>query len=699
MAPLPLREARLRQPAAALALVFASAAFAGGAQSAATGQRIEPSEGLEPGTALALPLLLDFDVSRDGRRAIAAVAIGNRSNLFLTAPGARPGRLTDGRRWDTAPRFLGEGLSVVFVSGRRPRGDEAEAGRLFRLVPGSEPEALTPPDLLVRSPAPSPDGSRIAFLAWRPDPETRTRRPPGAAPEGPPTGYDLWLLDVGAEEPVRWSRQPEDEGPPVWSPDGSHIALTAFDPESGRSGLLVIEATGDPPVEPRFVVTDGAGEAQGAPSWTPDGAGIAWAATAGCASDCPGPGYDAIHFTDLRAEANPYVLLGGDPGSGDFSEPRFAPAAGDDLEIAWIAADRGSRRIHRTRLTQGGDGRWAPAGRIRVMTRGSGIHEGLRWAADGSRVFSVYEAAAFPRDVWSFPTTGGRERVSETLFPEIDVRTFSRPERVESQAPGGPVVDSLLYRPTESARGGGDGGPPDAPLLVHLRGAPGAGWRSDWRNGFDPLVQLLARQGYAVLAPDLRGAGGRGAAFRAANHGDWGGADLDDLIAAVEAAAALPGIGPDLPCLLGIGYGGFLTLAALARHADRFGCGIEALGTADFERLHRILEPGRRAELERGLGPLRGNLERYRRLSLIGEGAAIRAPLVSFHGEDIPEAPFRAKEEFLAELRARPDYPLVELHFRGDMGRALLRWETDRGAVHAFLTRTLEFLSLHFPVG
>ena len=141
-----------------------------------------------------------------------------------------------------------------------------------------------------------------------------------------------------------------------------------------------------------------------------------------------------------------------------------------------------------------------------------------------------------------------------------------------------------------------------------------------------------------------------------------------------------------------------LALAALARHPDLFACGVEAMGFADPRTLNRTLDPERRAFVEGELGPVRGNLENYRRLSLNGEGAAVRAPLLSFHGEEVPEAPFAAKSDFLAELRSRADYPLVELTFRGDAGRSILRWETDRGANYAFFQKVLEFLSVHLQV-
>ena len=663
---------------AALAGIAAPLLLAPGAgaaiQPAPPGQLVEPDQALALETALGLPQALGFGVSADGRRVVLAAATRNRSTLFLTAAGARPGRLTEGRRWDSAPRFVGDTMSVVFVSGRRPRGDEKETGRLFRLELGGEPAPLTGPDLEARSPAVDPAGERVAFLGRRvpadePDPES------GA-------GWDIWLVSTAGGDAERLTQHPGDEGPPVWSPDGTRIAYSVA---SGAGRDLAVLALGDGGAP--LVLTAGSDRpVRGVPDWTPDGGGLTWASGASCDPGCPDGGFDAIYFGAADGGAAPYPLLAGER---DFAEPRLRPSgsAAGELEIAWIEADRGSRRIHRSRLERDGRGRWTAAGRARIVTRGAGVADGLRWSRDGSRLFSLHEAPAFPRDVWSFPVTGGRERITDTLFADIDVRRFSRPEGIELERDDA-TVRAFLYRPASPPEGA------PAPLLVHVRGRAG----DAWRNGFDPIVQLLTAQGYAVLAPNVRGTGGRGAAFAALNDGDWGGADLEDLVALTRAAGDLPGISPDGACVFGTGYGGFLALGALARHPDLFACGVEAMGFADPRTLNRTLDPGRRAFVESELGPVRGNLENYRRLSLNGEGAAVRAPLLSFHGEEVPEAPFEAKRDFLAELRSRADYPLVELTFRGDTGRSVFRWETDRGANYAFFQKVLEFLSVHLQV-
>ena len=46
-------------------------------------------------------------------------------------------------------------------------------------------------------------------------------------------------------------------------------------------------------------------------------------------------------------------------------------------------------------------------------------------------------------------------------------------------------------------------------------------------------------------------------------------------------------------------------------------------------------------------------------------------------------------------LRARPDYPLLELVFEGDNARATYRPERYPAAAHAYLEKILEFLEIY----
>ena len=125
----------------------------------------------------------------------------------------------------------------------------AAEGRLFRVVPGDEPEQLTDGPL-DDQPAPSPDGEHLAFI--------RLEREGDVAGElwiANADGSDARLLvPIGvSEDPASSEGEPAAAFRPAWSPDSSKIAfmrtigldggdLYIADPESGAV------STPDPPL-------------------------------------------------------------------------------------------------------------------------------------------------------------------------------------------------------------------------------------------------------------------------------------------------------------------------------------------------------------------------------------------------------------------------------------------------------------------
>jgi dipeptidyl aminopeptidase/acylaminoacyl peptidase len=57
---------------------------------------------------------------------------------------------------------------------------------------------------------------------------------------------------------------------------------------------------------------------------------------------------------------------------------------------------------------------------------------------------------------------------------------------------------------------------------------------AQWQQEFDFSWQLLAAHGYVVFGPNPRGSSGRGEAFQKVIFGDWGKADVPDVLAAAD---------------------------------------------------------------------------------------------------------------------------------------------------------------------
>ncbi|MFD7729938.1 alpha/beta fold hydrolase [Kitasatospora phosalacinea] len=123
---------------------------------------------------------------------------------------------------------------------------------------------------------------------------------------------------------------------------------------------------------------------------------------------------------------------------------------------------------------------------------------------------------------------------------------------LELAGPAGPV-EAVVY--------GGESWLSAPHLVLALHGGPADAWRLE----FDPALQRMAADGLAVLAPNQRGSTGYGPEFAMTIRGAWGGPDLEDVLALLEAVAgqrAASGLEP--PALFGVSYGAFLALLAAA---------------------------------------------------------------------------------------------------------------------------------------
>ncbi len=99
------------------------------------------------------------------------------------------------------------------------------------------------------------------------------------------------------------------------------------------------------------------------------------------------------------------------------------------------------------------------------------------------------------------------------------------------------------------------------PMLVNVHGGPAAA-STPYFIGGDSSVAGLIGAGYYMFLPNPRGSYGQGEAFTEANKRDFGGGDLRDILAGIDAVEKVAPIDDNRLGLRGGSYGGFMAMWA-----------------------------------------------------------------------------------------------------------------------------------------
>lgn len=120
------------------------------------------------------------------------------------------------------------------------------------------------------------------------------------------------------------------------------------------------------------------------------------------------------------------------------------------------------------------------------------------------------------------------------------------------------------------------------PLIVKTHGGP----TSQATAEYDEEIQFWVSRGFAIADVNYRGSTGFGRAYRDALKGQWGIADVEDVVATVDHLAADGLIDRDRVAIKGGSAGGYTTLQSLVA-TDVFAAGLSRYGIGDLEALLR----------------------------------------------------------------------------------------------------------------
>ncbi|MFN2148052.1 MAG: prolyl oligopeptidase family serine peptidase [Anaerolineales bacterium] len=537
----------------------------------------------------------------------------------------------------------------------------------------ARPDTTTPPGwshaLLVsidrpRGPAISPDGRWLAFFWDREDQSdlyiletsggwprrltfdrTATSywldEPARWSPDGHSIAYtddgQIWIINVDGRDNHQVTDLTTSVSSVQWMPDNQHLVFTTR--HKGDLQVMMIDIKGQM-LQP---ISQGPG-LDHSPEPSPDGKRIA---------------FIRVHLDDLNRsdlmladlERGGLRQLTNVPGFRHFN-PRWSP---DGKWIAYLSERTGSSQVFlmntsswkESQLTDGssdyGSLSWAPdsnrlvctcnrrgaldlhllkidGGASEVLRSAGGVHTHPGWNPAGTHVFFGYEDPTSPHELYRL-RIGGKTptRLTYATPPLINQIELVKPTEIEYTSLDGEVIPACIYKPRIS----------NGAAIVYPHGGPAAQFTLEWY----PLIQYFVAKGYTWLAPNFRGSTGYGLRFERLNHGDWGGGDVQDCLAAADYLAGLNEIDGGRIGIFGASYGSYLAVCALAFDPHyRYACGVAKYGdsnlvTAWAEQLQVVRE-----DQERMMGRPDQNRAAYIAGSPIHRVANIRRPLLIVHG-------------------------------------------------------------------
>jgi dipeptidyl aminopeptidase/acylaminoacyl peptidase len=314
-----------------------------------------------------------------------------------------------------------------------------------------------------------------------------------------------------------------------------------------------------------------------------------------------------------------------------------------------------------------------------------GVISALSFDADGKRLAFGFAANDRPRDAYVLDVaTNHLEAWTQSESGPVDARKFVTPRLSKfpsfDQQEGRPrQIPVYIYQPTS---------PGPHPVLIALEDGPPA----QFRPSFDPWYQYLAAElGFAVVAPNLRGASGYGKSYRILGSGLQREDAVKDLGALLVWLNTQPGLDAKHVVVSGDYYGGSLALDGLVNYSERLRGAVAMGAITDFVGFSSNAAPYDQAADRAQFGDERDpDLRAYlRRLSPLSNADRIARPVLVVHGANDARVSIAQSEQMVNTLRSKGG--VVWYLQAADEGRAF-RKKPDRDAYYQAFAQFLASL-------
>jgi acylaminoacyl-peptidase len=619
----------------------------------------QEKKNLAASDAFNLELIGDPQISPDGRKIIYvrqfADIMSDRyySNLWIIKPDGSDNRpLTTGLRSDTSPRWSPDGSKIIYVS------DQDGTAQIYqRWMDTGQTARLTSLQYPPAGISYSPDGKNIAFTSFVPDRPPQPANiptPPAGAKWADPAvvidklvyrfngpgylrpGYThLFVIPAEGGTPRQISSGNFQHGgaafrasDPVWTPDGKYLLISA-----NRRADYELEPLDSEVYE--FSVADGAVRAltsrkgpDNGPQVSADGRLIAYTGF-----DDRYQGYQVTRLYVMNRDGSGSRALS-ESLDRDIGNLRWAA---DGSGIFFLYDDQGNTKI----------GFYSLDGKMKNLA----ANLGGTGSAYGGGSFSVSKTGAFAF-TYSRPNVPSDIAVGSMTNPTAKVITSVNDDLLAARKLG--ETEEIWYESSFDKRKihGWIIKPPDFdaskkyPLIIEIHGGPFA----NYGDRFDFEKQVWASKGYVVLYTNPRGSTSYGGEFGNLIHHAYPGNDFYDLNSGVDAVIAKGYIDADNLMVTGGSGGGVLTCWMIGR-TTRFRAAVTVYPVINWYSFVLTADISSFVSKYWFPGLPWDNVEHYEKRSLLSVVKNVKTPTMVLTGEEDYRTPMSESEQYFQALK------------------------------------------------
>ncbi len=345
-------------------------------------------------------------------------------------------------------------------------------------------------------------------------------------------GWDTPMKPFGGMEQINWSPDSKKIVYATKKMTGKQYAL------STNSDVYLY----DTDTRQTINISEGMPGYEFGPAFSPDGKMIAW-------SSMERDGYESditrlfIYYTDSKERVYCSKNFEQNCDNVEWSK--------DSKTVYFNSGVRGTEEIYKYDL----------GGNITRVT--DGIHNYLDVKVCGVNLVAMRQSMSKPTEIYSVNPSNGEAKELSFVNKELlgQLKTGEVRKRMIKTTDNKDMLAWVIYPPDFDPN-------KKYPTLLFCEGGPQSIVSQFWSYRWN--MQIMAANGYIVIAPNRRGVPSFGKEWLEQISGDYGGQNMQDYLSAIDDIAKEPYVNADKLGAVGASYGGFSVFWLAGNHNKRF---------------------------------------------------------------------------------------------------------------------------------